>query len=281
MSKVVTKSEENALTKVDTSALAVVETGYEGYEGAGFENQDKEDYSIPFIGLLQALSPQCDTLEGAKAGKIINTVTNDLFSGTDGIVFVPCATKHVFVEWKTKEQGGGVVATHEVTADMVFYCKEKQEFGTYKTPQGHDLVETFYVYGVIVTENGGEQAVMAFKSTQIKKYRSWMTKARGIQITIKDAAGNVVKRINPPLFAHKYRLRTTKEKNSKGEFYNWDISFDGADAVACRIAPNSELFQSCIAVQALVAEGKAKVDTNGQEATSTSEASGGDADVPF
>lgn len=245
-----------------TNAVVVAATGYEDYEGQGFENTSKDDFSIPFFGVLQGLSPQCETVDGAKPGKIINTVTNDLFDGQNGLAFVPCVTQHVFVEWRPKEAGGGIVAIHDLGADVVVHCKEKQEFGEYKTPAGNDLVETFYVYGVHPSDDlsSGEQGVIAFTSTKIKKYKAWLTKARGIQITVKNAAGVVVKRITPPLFAHVYLLKTTKEKNTKGEFWNWDVSFKGASAEAARIDPKSDLFQSCVATATMVQEGKAKVN---------------------
>ena len=252
--------------KTSTALTTVVDdSGYGDYEGAGFENQDKEDYSLPFIHILQGLSPQLETIDGASPGKIINTVTNDLYPGKEGgVVFVPAHTIHCFVEWKPKEQGGGFVAQHGLTADVVVHAKETQDFGSFKTPSGNELTETFYVYGVLVNGDGGDQAVIAFTSTKIKKYKAWMTKARSIQIAIKDAEGRVLRRITPPLFAHRFRLTTVKEKNSKGEFFNWNINFDGADAAACRISPKSDLFLSAAAVATMVQDGAAKVDYNKQ-----------------
>lgn len=50
-----TKANEVAELK---SNLPVVAHDYGVDAGAGFENQTSEDYAIPFIGVLQALSPQ-------------------------------------------------------------------------------------------------------------------------------------------------------------------------------------------------------------------------------
>lgn len=237
-------------------------SGYEEHQGAGFENTTAEDFSIPFLGVLQPTSPEIETIEAAKPGRLINTVTKELFDGQKGIDFVPCTTEHVFVEWKPRAQGAGFVAVHALDSDVVAFCKEQQKFGEYKTPAGNDLVETFYVYGIMVTEGGGDYMIIAFTSTKIKRYKAWMQTARSIQIAIKNEAGQVVKRISPPLFAHKYKIVATKEKNAKGEFYNLLASFAGADASASRIAPNTDLFASAVAVCALVKEGKAKVAHN-------------------
>lgn len=232
---------------------------YEEHQGAGFENTSTEDFSIPFLGVLQPTSPEIETIDIAKPGMLINTVTKELFPGAAGVEFVPCITEHVFVEWKPRAQGAGFVAVHQLDSDVVAFCKEKQEFGQFKTPAGNDLVETFYVYGIRITETGGEYMIIAFTSTKIKRYKAWMQTARAIQIAIRNPAGQVIKRISPPLFAHKFKIVATKEKNSKGEFYNLQTSFAGADAAASRIAPNTELFESAVAVCNLVKEGKAKV----------------------
>jgi hypothetical protein len=199
-------------------------------------------------------------------------------------------TQHVFVEWRPKESGGGIVDIHQLNADVVVHAKETQDFGSYKTPTGNDLVETFYVYGVHpnADRTSGEQGVLAFTSTKIKKYKSWLTKARGIMINIKNPQGVIVKRITPPLFAHVYNLKTVKEKNTKGEFWNWDVSFAGGSAEAARIDPKSDLFQSCVACATMVNEGKAKanyeaadggVDAPGAGAGSAG--TGSEEDAPF
>ena len=270
--------DEKALVAAATNAVAVTDgSDYGEFEGQGFENTSKEDFSLPFFGVLQGLSPQCETVDGAKPGKIINTVTNDLTDGSKGLLFVPCVTKHVFVEWKPKEQGGGLVAIHELDADVVVHAKETQEFGEFKTPAGNDLIETFYVYGVHPTDDlsGGEQGVIAFTSTKIKKYKAWLTKARGIQIAVRNAQGAIVKRITPPLFAHVYNLKTVKEKNTKGEFWNWDVSFQKETADASRIPTKSALFESCVATATMVNEGKAKVNyANADGARETGSGSG-------
>lgn len=278
---------ENKEVAVKEENLPVDVSAYEQYSGQGFENTSSEDFSIPFLGVLQGISPEIETLEGAKPGMLINTVTQDLYKGQDGVVYVPCVTEHCFVEWKPRDQGGGFVAVHQLDSDLVINAKEKQEFGQFKTPSGNDLIETFYVYGTRVSEAGGEQMVLAFTSTKIKKYKAWLTKARNLQITVKDAQGRVVRRITPPLFAHKYRVKTVKEKNNKGEFYNFDITFDGADAASCRIDPRSELFESCVAVAQIVKDGKVKVAHQTQQReTGAGEnggqmKSGGGEDPPF
>ena len=245
-------------------------SGYEDYEGGGFENQTAEDYTVPFVQILQGLSPQVEDGD-AKSGQILNTVTGEIIEGKDGIVFIPAITKHEFVEWVPRKQGGGFVGTHEPGSPMVEDCRTNQDFGKYVTPAGNDLLETFYVYGIAIDSSGNaEQAVIAFTSTKIKKYRNWMTKAKTIQLQLPGG-----RRIVAPLFAHKYRLTTVSEKNAEGSYYNWAIAFDGENAMEARLAPDDPMFLSAVAIKDLIDTGEAHAaydkqnDTGGEEAAAT------------
>lgn len=249
------------------------EFDYGEYAGAGFENQDSSDYSIPFLEVLQGQSPELETIEAAKPGHIINKVTQDVTAGKDGIVFVPCYTQHVFVEWVPRDAGGGLVNVHELDSDVVAQAKASgQRTGKIILENGNELIETFYVYGIQVLEDGtSAQAVIAFTSTKIKKYKAWMTKARTVQMRLPDG-----RKINPPLFAHRYRLTTFKDRNKHGEWYNWEPAFDGENAEAARLAPNSETFQEATQVLELVRSGQAKADYSSQAQEATGSAGAGD-----
>lgn len=265
-----------AIADEQNTALVAADD-YSAYAGSGFENQSSDDYSIPFITILQALSPQLEDNPDLRQGMIINTVTNEAVDGKKGIAFIPATTQHVYVEFKPREQGGGFVGVHNPTSQVVINAKNaSQSFGKYATPAGNELIETFYVYGIVVGDDGSNsQAVLAFTSTKIKKYKNWMTKAKTIQIALPDG-----RRIPAPLFAHRYRLTTAAEKNNKGSFHNWEINFDGENAVAARLAPNDPLFQSADAIRKLVETGSAKVDHNSGTNAEASSVSGAD-DNPF
>lgn len=253
--------ELNEVTTTSTSVPAV--NDYAQYAGMGFETHTREDYAVPFLGVLQSNSPQIENMAEAKPGKLINTVTNDLYESKTGIKFVPVYTDHMFVEWKTRDAGGGFVAQHTLDSEIVKKVKLEQEFGKYKMVKGdvksNDLIETYYVYGIFVHEDGSsEQMMIAFSSTKVKVYKRWMTKARTIQIQLPDG-----RRINPPIFAHRYKITSMSEKNSKGSFYNFQIDFDGKDAAECRLPVSDPIFQQAVGFMDLIKQGavKAAFDT--------------------
>lgn len=267
MAKTESKTTDVAVKEQNT---AMAEYGaYADYAGAGFENQTSDDYSIPFLQILQALSPQLQENDSLRQGMILNTVTGEVWDGKKGIAFVPATTQHVYVEWKPRDAGGGFVGIHEVNSDLVNHAKAaSSEYGKYSTPDGNELIETFYVYGIALDDDGNASvAVLAFSSTKIKKYKGWMTKAKTIQIPLPDG-----RRIPAPLFAHRYRLKTVSEKNNKGQFFNWDaIAFDGENAQQARLLPDDPLFQSAVNIKSMIEQGKARAAYESQAPGSADE----------
>jgi hypothetical protein len=245
-------------TKDDTAVVQVNAAGvpvaydYSAYAGAGFESHTKEDYAVPFLGVLQTNSPLITNDAEARPGMLVNTVTNELFDAKKGISFIPAETQHVFVEWIPRDQGGGFVAVHQLDSEIVNKVKAEQEFGKYKVqkgdPKSNDLIETYYVYGILVKEDGSsEQLIIAFTSTKNKIYRQWMTKARTVQIPLPDG-----RRVSAPLFAHKYRITSVSQKNTMGSFFNFQVGFDGKDAESCRLSPADPLFLAAVDFRELV-----------------------------
>lgn len=267
MAKTDSKTTDVAVKEQNT---AMAEYGaYADYAGAGFENQTSDDYSIPFLQILQALSPQLQENDSLRQGMILNTVTGEVWDGKKGIAFVPATTQHGYVEWKPRDAGGGFVGIHEVNSDLVNHAKAASaEYGKYSTPDGNELIETFYVYGIALDDDGNaSEAVLAFSSTKIKKYKGWMTKAKTIQIPLPGG-----RRIPAPLFAHRYRLKTVSEKNNKGQFFNWDaIAFDGANAQQARLLPDDPLFQSAVNIKSMIEQGKARAAYESQAPGSADE----------
>lgn len=251
---------------------------YSQYAGQGFETHTKDDYAVPFLAVLQSNSPLVETKAEAKPGMLVNTVTQETYDGKKGIIFIPVDRQHNVLEWKPRNLGGGFVAAHAMDSELVTKVKAEQEFGKYKTVKGdinsNDLIETFSVYGIFVNEMGSpEQMIISFSSTKIKTYKRWMTKARTVQVALPDG-----RRVNPPLFAHKYRITSVSEKNAKGSFYNFTIDFDGGTAEKCRLPVNDPLFQAAVGFFELLKSGNLKA---AYESTAGVGAEPEEAELPF
>lgn len=238
---------------------------YGEHANAGYEGATSADFAIPFLAILQSQSPQVTKgkpsfREDARSGQLLNTVTGELFDGEQGLVLVPCCREYKTVEWLPREKGGGLVAMHEPNSDMVLKARgAAKEFGEWKTPNGNDLVDTFYLYCLVLSDVNAEEpeglpVVVAFNSTKIKKYKQMMSKLRAIKG-------------GPPLYAFRIRLRSVPDSNSKGSFFNFDISpAVGQDYSESQLPPTSAVFLAGAELKKQVQGGMMKADFASQQA---------------
>lgn len=215
----------------------------------GFEGTRSEDYTVPFLKILQDLSPECEGSEEFKPGMIFNTGDSTVHKA---ITFVPVYPDHLWLEWNPREQGGGLVNRWQPDDPLIEELRKTQQFGEY-SHDGHDMVETYYMWGLWDNEGVSTPGVLSFKGTQIKKYKSWLTRARSLRV---------------PLWAVRWNITTTREQNAKGRFYGWVIEMHGGSKEAALINPATEEFATGRALHDTILEGTARVV-------------GEEADVPF
>jgi hypothetical protein len=278
------KAEDKKLAVQEPRAV-VAALDYGDDAGAGFEGQTKDDLVMPFINVLQPLSKQVTGavgeggVEGARAGMLYNTVTQELFDGKNGLQFVPAFTVHQFVEWVPRKQGGGFVGIHELDSEVIAEAKAKSKrYGRYSTAYDHegngvgnDLVETYYVYGAAISEDGQPQpAVLAFTSTKIKAYRAWNTK---LQLF---SNGKI------PLFAFLTRVVGAKQKNKEGEYFVFELAPANGAIAESLLSPTDPRFTAAKNVREMIKSGVARADYERQEAAGGAEAERGDPEkAPF
>ena len=199
-------------------------------EGTGLEETTVEDFAIPFIRVLQPMSPQLNKASGsyvdnASAGDLYNTVTNSVYSGDKGIVLVPSAYVKKYIEWVPREKGGGLVnANHDIS--ILSECKKDPESRRFYTKDGNEIVETAQFY-VLVLDPEPQQAVIAFTSTQLSVARKWLTMMR--MARVQNSQGQ---HVEAPMFAYTYRLTTTSQSNDKGTWNSFSISQEGQTSLA-------------------------------------------------
>src|SRR5258708_528880 len=125
-----------------------------GGAGAGFENLGRDEYITPFIRMLQPTSPSVvDQLPGAKGGHFINTATREFYPE---FLMVPAAREEKWNEWVPRladgsmppDVGSGFLGSYEPNSETVPTAIANGAFGNYKTPDGNELVQTFYLYAI-------------------------------------------------------------------------------------------------------------------------------------
>lgn len=243
---------------------------------AGYDDIGAGDLSIPMLYVIQKTSPQVDPdkgeyLDNAKPGMFINSVTNELFDGKRGIGFQFIRLDHKFVAWTPRDEGGGLVGVFAPTDPLVLsLTKNGRAFGKLKTPDGHDLVETYQLFAQAfeipdgVTDAASVQAkldageitpmrfVVPFASTQIKKIKALNTMLVNARATIKA-----------PAYAFLFKATTVGESNKKGSWAGLKTEWLGGNARAALLPPSSPLVAMGKEFRDLIIQGAAKVDMEG------------------
>lgn len=211
------------VAKVKSSEVAGYDYGEMAHEG--FEGTSIKDLSIPFINVLQSNSPEVEdqTVPGAKAGDLLNSVTKEILK--QPLIVIPLEKEESWVEWVPRNKGGGLVDRHDPNSDLVLGLI-KQNGGSrippkdaegkriaFKSPKSNDIIETHYVYCLILNEDGNTvegYCVLSFASAKIKAYKDWMTAL-------------YTQKGRPPIFANRAKISTSKQKNEQGTFYVYAI----------------------------------------------------------
>lgn len=246
----------------ETNALAIPDELLDFAEqdaGSGFEEADQSSYAIPFLRLLQKGSPQCDEDspsydENARPGMILNTASGELFDGGEGVQVVPCYYKRVFIEWKPRETGGGIVAEHSPSDPIVGTTRRDPKNGRDLLPNGNYLEDTRNHYVLVLVGDEWYPAVVSMSATQLKKSRKWMT----VMNTLKAKRKSDGALFTPPMFSHVYTLSSVGESNDKGSWKGWDVEL-------ARPVADANLYQAAKAFRDSVSQGEAKVQKTSED----------------
>lgn len=247
---------------------------YGEHAGAGYENQTRDDLAMPFLAVLQALSPAVadGTVDGAKPGLLMNTVTQELM---DEATFVPACTEHCFIEWVPRKQGGGFVAKHDINSPVVAKAKsEAAKFNELRVGD-HELVETFSIYAVLTDDTDAVgYAVLSFESTKIKSYKHFNTRLQTFMLRTDSG------KVKPPLFAHHCKVTTEQRKNSEGTWFVPVMGPAEADMVASLLPPDDERYKAAAELRELVQSGTATAAYDSVDRSGGGEEDA-DKDLPF
>lgn len=184
---------------------------------AGMEGADRESFAIPFLLILQKMSPQLDKrdptyLKGAKEGDILNTASQEVYDGEEGIAVLPVSFKRSYVAWTIREKGGGFKGEH-APSDPIVITTHPDEKKRNMLPDGITQLVDTRLHGVILLNGDRPQpGLVSMTSTQIKKSKRWMTAMQEVQ-----------QKDNLPTFAHSYLLTTIPESNDQGSWMGWKV----------------------------------------------------------
>jgi hypothetical protein len=240
-------------------------------EGTAF---DSSEMQIPFVRLLQPLSPQLNKkksefIEGASSGDAFNNVTGQYWDGEKGITVVPCFQTTKYLEFVPRDMGGGFKG--EIPSNSSLLQQTTRSGSKEILPNGNELVKSDQHFCLVVEEDGSFQPVVIdMKSTGLKVSRRWKT-----QISMKKIkhpkSGQL---FTPPVFATTWRLYSVEESNDQGSWSNWQVE-------ALGLVEDRDLMLEAKAFRDSIAAGEVKAAPEEDPAQTSGSSVDRDDDIPF
>ena len=237
-------------------------------EGAAFS---ADEMQIPFVRLLQALSPQlnkkkAEYIDGASSGDAFNNVTGQYWDGEQGLTVIPCYQTTKYLEFTPREMGGGFRG--EINPNNPVLQQTTRSGSKEILPNGNELVKSDQHFCLIVDEDGGFQpAVIDMKSTQLKVSRRWKTQIAMQKVTLPDG-----RKVTPPVFATMWKLRSVEESNDQGSWSNWAVEKVG-------LVEDRDLYQEARTFRKSIEAGEVKAAPDEHEQSAARQEA--DQDIPF
>lgn len=182
------------------------------HAGAGSQKVGQAEMALPFVSILQALSPQCAKkddayVEGAEPGMFFESVSGAIWDGDEGMMIIPCHFSHHIVEWIKRDEGGGFVAVHG--PDM------QQAEAACQDMEKHDLVDTHQQAVMVKLPDGTwTEAIFPLKSTGLTPSRLWNTE---IARQRREIDGETHSKL--PRWWSVWKATTSERSNDKGRFF--------------------------------------------------------------
>ena len=258
------------VAELESSEVAVFDDDSLLSGGTGLEEASAGDYAIPFLRVLQSMSPQLKKSDGqyiaeAQEGNFFNSVTNKVYDGDTGVLIIPCAYKKKYIEWIPREKGGGFVSDQHDSAELT-KCK-KDDSGKFIMENGNQLVETAEYYSLIAEEDSApEQVLLSLTSSQLRFSRRWNTMLNNA--TVNTAVGETVQ---APMFTYTYRLTSIPQSNDQ---YSWmGLSVERAHPTSMSLAK--------IAMEFMKAARQGEVNVQQEQESAVSNTEEGEEEIPF
>jgi len=195
-------------TAIATQRPAFIKQG----DHRGTDHITKEDLQIPRLALAQGLTPQvAEGKEGFVTGVLFNSSTEQVYGKGPIDFFIVRADKPRYIQFKPREEGGGVIDMNVPPDDPRTRFTTDDEGKSVKP-----LATKFYDFII---------AMLPLDADPMKSIISLSFKSSGLKMA--RNLNTLVKYRNAPLFAGIYRLTTKVEKNAKGIFSVYNVENAG------------------------------------------------------
>lgn len=254
---------KNAIAVSQADLPAEYLEGLADEAGMGSEGLTQDDLSLPFLRIIQSLSPQLDEqspsyVEGATEGMLVNTATGATFDSfvkqgaklTDdmGVYAVFCSFENQWAEWVPQDAGGGLV---QMLAPNESPPGRPARQIRFESEAGNEWVLSHQHFCIVVRPGSDDPEPVMFplSGTQLKHSKAINTAVVNFKVE------NNGKKFNPPRYAQLFRLWTERESNDKGRWVGLRFEHVGLAPV--------ELYKAAKEFHETVVAGDVKVDRAG------------------
>ena len=181
----------------------------------------------------------------------LGTLVNDAYTSRNGF-----ARNSSGQWWADKVKGDQVYGPESDHWVICVGHVNTEMFRVVVDGDGSYIEETHQHFVIIINEDGSrETALIAMKSTQLKKSRKWNSMISTTMIKGKNGP------FQAPRCSHIYDIKTIPESNDKGSWHGWEVSRDGP-------IQDANLYSQCKAFAKSISEGEVVVKH--EEETSSS-----------
>jgi hypothetical protein len=249
--KSATTAESKEVVKREEAGVPALAEEFAALSGQGFEDTDKDAFAIPFLRVLQGLSPQVDEndpayVEGAKQGMFINTITNVLFGKV--IEVIPVHYMRDFVEWAPNR--GGFIKAHGPDPAILSRVTKIDDHNNQILDNGNVIQDTRNHYVLIADQLNLGPIIFSLTSTGIRHSRKWMTLLNALIIPGTEKRA--------PMFAGVWELSTILNENDDGKWYQ--VGNKTTTCIKFNEWVTKEQLAAAVEARKLLMSGKAKAD---------------------
>ena len=175
----------------------------------GFEGLDSRDYVIPFLRILQRMSPQCDEdsaekLTGAMPGLFFNTVNRKIYGKS--VQVIPISFKKLWLEWLPKRMG--LVNRYEPYSIKV----DTSDFSHWRIKERPENIiqETYSFFCLLIGHIDDGPLIFSLSSSGLRHGKNWNTQLMMTRLPNGKRA---------PFYSSVWKLETVINKNKDGSWY--------------------------------------------------------------
>ncbi len=215
-------------------------------QSKGFEGASASSYAMPFLRILQKLSPEVDKTEnafvkGADPGDIYHTISKDVF---EEVNIIPLQYRDTYIEWIPRSKGGGFVqeydALDQMTKEVLSGCTKEENKNM--LPNGNEFKLHSNYYCAFETEDGEWEPVMiSMSSSQLKTSRIWLSTMRRMVLEVN---GESYRNVNIRSF--QWTLGTEMLENDKGKWFGWTYAAGDNTLLLPQIGPIQEAVREAV-----------------------------------